>query len=357
MDDLQILSRTRAGLDEPSEEVLREARQRLVARSERSRVVPLRRLPSMRRRVAVTAGLAAALAVGAVALSVATPHNRQGATPGRTVPASAGQLLNAAAIHTLRAGDPVIGPGQYRYVREHVWSGFVDDPTLPFFLSEQLYETWIPADERDRWYWRDTKGISARFFSPADEELIRTEHPDFLARVVALSTGTDGIADNNGFKHNTGSWELPTTAWLAKLPRDPDKLLARIHADHPTDSAIMVAKGFDEDDIAFDVISRVLRTGLVKADLRAALYRAAAKIPGIKLIDSTANIDGKRGVAIGLLNQTGDTRHDILFDAAGGQYIGDRYVVVRPGPEHVPAGEVYGSTAFTVSVADKPGFH
>jgi len=100
----------------------------------------------------------------------------------------------------------------------------------------------------------------------------------------------------------------------------------------------------------------VLRSGLVPADLRAALYRAAARIPGIKLIDSAANLDGRRGVAIGRVQAGGELRHDIVFDSAAGQLIGERDVVVKQFAPHVPVGSTVASTAFSVGIADKPGF-
>jgi hypothetical protein len=106
--------------------------------------------------------------------------------------------------------------------------------------------------------------------------------------------------------------------------------------------------------------------GPVPADLRAALYQVASRLPGITLVDSTANLDGRHGVAIGHASPNTLTRRDIIFDRAGGQFIGERDVLVRGeqvdradanGPSvTLPAGTVVGSTAVTVAVADRPGF-
>ena len=45
-------------------------------------------------------------------------------------------------------------------------------------------------------------------------------------------------------------------------------------------------------------IAAALRTGAVPADLGAALYKAAAPIPGVTVVDRHANLDGRVGTAI-----------------------------------------------------------
>jgi hypothetical protein len=46
---------------------------------------------------------------------------------------------------------------------------------------------------------------------------------------------------------------------------------------------------------AFVTIADGLRTGVVPADLRAALYKAAALIPGVTVGDRQATVDGRTG--------------------------------------------------------------
>lgn len=324
------------------------------------RLTALPRRPSMRRRLAVAATMAAALTAGLVVATNGTDH-------AKLSPAAA--LFNQAAAHTLRTGDPTVRPGQYRYLRTHAWYlsmlAVAGGGQQASFLSEQLYEEWIPADEHGVWYWRYTRPMSAHFFNAADEKYVRSHQPEMLERKVELYEGADGTITRDvtpgsaGGTVNSGAtapgWSRPTTAWLAALPRDPDALLVRIYADNPANKGDGKPS---KDDRAFTAISDLLRSGLVPADLQAALYRAAAKLPGITLVDSTANLDGQRGVAIGLVDASHQSRHDIIFDAAAGRFIGEREVALRAGDgSSVPAGAVTASTAVTLSVVDEPGFH
>jgi hypothetical protein len=61
-------------------------------------------------------------------------------------------------------------------------------------------------------------------------------------------------------------WEKPTPEFLAALPRDPAPLLDRLQASGPPDSP--------GDRRAFRHTADLLRSGLIAADLRLALYEA-----------------------------------------------------------------------------------
>ena len=362
MDELTLLRRMRDDVAEAPADVLADARRQL---TQRQLPTTLRRRPPMRRRIVIAAA-AAAVTGGLVALN-ATGTSGQRATPPpatSTAPVlvPAATLLDQAAMHTRRAGDPVIEPGQYRYVRTHAWFSF-DDGNGIFYLTEQREEEWIPANEKSTWYWRYTRPVSAKFFSAADERYVRTHNPNELKTGVERYTGRLGViltehhADGSTSPAGDGTappdWGAPTSAWLATLPRDPGALLERLYADAPKAKP---GSTLDRYDFAFMAVGDVLRSGLVPADLRAALYQAAAMIPGIMLIDSTANLDGRRGVAIGRVQADGQLRHDIIFDSAAGQLIGERDVVVRKYAPHVPVGTTVASTAFSVGITDKPGF-
>jgi hypothetical protein len=351
MDDLDLLSRMRADLPAPDPLVLRRVRRQLLARAAGPPVTAVR---SRRRRLAVAAGLAALLAGGLVAADALTSNGR----PVTGAAADAAELLRLAADRTVAVPDPRPGPGQYRYVVTHAWYGTEivgvpgDRGRNVFFLTEQRYEVWIPTEESRTWYWRYTRPLAAKFFSPADERLVRRALPDELRLGVELYTGTGGVQTREvtpgvgdqvhipGNQVPQAGWETPSSAWLATLPRDPAALLARIY--HDTAGA-----GPDRDTEAFVTIGDVLRSGLVPADLRAALYRAAAWIPGVRLVDRTANLDGRPGVAVGRGNP-GGARDEIIFDREAGQFIGERSVS--------NTGAVVSSTAVTVTVAAHPGF-
>ncbi|PZS29867.1 MAG: hypothetical protein DLM58_14580 [Pseudonocardiales bacterium] len=373
MNELDSLSRLRDDVPAPSAEVLTGARDVLAERAKDSLVTPMRRRVSMQRRALVSLAAAAAVAAGAIAVSSGghpARDNTAGGNHSTTTSKSpsiksVGFLLDQAAKRTVAAGDPVIPPGQYRYVKTHAWfannvgRGSLgvppagapaqvqpDGPDAVTFLSEQQYEVWVPADGQGTWYWRYTRPIATKFFSAADKAYVEKNFPGMLTSRVENYTGADGQIG----PAVTTTWGIPTPAWLAALPRDPTALLARLYID-PNKAGADVNKY----DAAFLHIAQVLSSGMVPADLRAALYQVASRIPGVTLIDSTANLDGRQGVAVGRVDSTGNVRQEIIFDSAGGQYIGERQVTVHPdGTFNVPVGTATESTAVTVGVKAKP---
>jgi hypothetical protein len=369
MNDLDTLSQLRDDIPPPGADVLAGARAALTDRIAEPVVMsPARQRVPVRRQAWLAGAAAAAVATGAIALTsggdgarhrTSTGTHQSTAQPPALTPV--GYLLDAAK-HTIAIGDPVVPPGQYRYVRTHSWSAVifhgVDDGThrigtppprqagahVLTYLSEEEYEEWVPAGGTGTWYWRYTRPIATKFFSAADKRYVEKNLRQGLVRHVEHYTGTDGQFGSK----LPPTWDAPTPAWLAAQPREPAALLARLYADPGKDGEP------DKYDAAFSRIAQVLSSGIVPADLRAALYQVATTIPGIVLVDSTANLDGRQGVAVGRATTYG-TRQDIIFDSAGGQYIGEREVTTRPGPTpDVPVGSTIASTAVTVGVAAKP---
>lgn len=116
-------------------------------------------------------------------------------------------------------------------------------------------------------------------------------------------------------------------------------------------------------DQAFLHIAQVLSSGIVPADLRAALYRVATRIPGVVISDSAANLDGRGGIAVGRVDSSGNIRQDIIFDSAGGHAIGERVVLLHantnddlylPTPVNAPNGSIIESTAIALDVTGNP---
>jgi RNA polymerase sigma-70 factor (ECF subfamily) len=128
------------------------------------------------------------------------------------------------------------------------------------------------------------------------------------------------------------------------LPKDPRALLDLIY--ERTKGA-----GKSPESEAFVTIADGLRTGVVPADLRAALYKAAALIPGVTVTDRQATIDGRNGVAIGIASSDGVTRTDVIIDPASGSVIGEQDVLLKDYPGS-PAGTVTTWTSVRTSVVD-----
>jgi len=101
--------------------------------------------------------------------------------------------------------------------------------------------------------------------------------------------------------------------------------------------------GPSRDGEALVTIADVLRSGLVPADLRAALFRTAQLVPGGRVVDTETNLDGRTGVAVGR-DEGHSYRQDIIFDPQTGQVIGERQVALEASGDQ-PAGTVYGFSA------------
>lgn len=98
-------------------------------------------------------------------------------------------------------------------------------------------------------------------------------------------------------------------------------------------------------------IADLLRSGVVPGDLRAALYKAAALIPEVTVTDEQATLDGRKGIAIGRVEDASHFRHDIIIDPKNGLPIGERQVLTAPLGT-MSAGTATTWTAVETSVSD-----
>jgi hypothetical protein len=340
MNDIDLLARLRADVPEAGADVITQARVQLMDRMTPPVAAPPRRR-RVGRRLAVVAGVAAAVAAAAVTANVVTVHHKPlgGAT------ADAAALLSQAADAAARSADPPLQPGQYRYVRTHSWDANLNADDGHTYLGEQLREEWYASAGLEDI--RTTGPIATKFFDQAYETQLRAAHPEDFVKKTSLIRGVS--AD-------------PNPEWVASLPlHDSKALLAKI--DPFVDTSSRESKYAGE----FIWISDFLRSGLVDGAVRAAVYRAAATIPGVYLVDRTANLDGQRGVAIGRNSGDGTLRTEFLFDAPAGRYIGAREVLLRPNcmevDNHkqvcsdVPVGSILDSTAVTMKVVTSRPTH
>lgn len=90
---------------------------------------------------------------------------------------------------------------------------------------------------------------------------------------------------------------MPTAEYLATLPRDPKELLDVIRDQTR-------GKGQSGNGQVLVFMTDVLRTHQAPADLRAALFRATALVPGIEVIQRQATIDERNGVVMGYVEES-----------------------------------------------------
>jgi len=131
---------------------------------------------------------------------------------------------------------------------------------------------------------------------------------------------------------------------FTQLPLDPGALLTEIYR-------LTATKGTSPDGEALVWIADTLRGGAVPAEYRAAIYQAAALIPGVTITEEQATLNGTTGMAIGRDETNSTFRQEIIIDPATGQFIGERTVELE-GYGPVAAGTVVAWTAVTTEIVD-----
>ena len=94
-----------------------------------------------------------------------------------------------------------------------------------------------------------------------------------------------------------------------------------------------------------------MRTGVIPADLRAALYQAAALIPGVTVMDREATLDGRTGISLGMETPGYKARKELIVDPSTGHLIGEREILLEDQGS-IPAGTAVSWTAVTTTVVD-----
>jgi hypothetical protein len=118
----------------------------------------------------------------------------------------------------------------------------------------------------------------------------------------------------------------PTYRLLQALPTSPHALLAMIYR-------VERGHGPGPDQEAFVTIGDLLRDTIAPPKVAAALYRAAALIPGVTLVAHATDAIGRPGVAVARIGPgiDGGIRDELIFSRATLQLLGERTVIARTG--------------------------
>jgi hypothetical protein len=111
----------------------------------------------------------------------------------------------------------------------------------------------------------------------------------------------------------------PTYRLLQSLPTDPHALLSLIYAQTKDQQVKGTAPSPDAE--AFTIIGDLMREAIVPPKTAAALYRAAALIPGVTVVGHATDGAGRAGVAIAWT--VGHYRGEWIFDPKTGQFLGE----------------------------------
>lgn len=284
-----------------------------------------------RRRVAwITAtGLAAvALTVVLVAGNVFGP---------RATTAEAAEVLHSAAVASIESSDPVVGPGQFLKVdTTEVALGYGRSPSgeAGAYEQPQTITLYIPHNTADMWVIARQQLKPGKSYGDAQWQI-----KDFWHNP---KRGDRQLYQALGGTFTGGQSFNPADA-IAKLPRDSATLFTYLY-DHADGSA-------SKDEAVWTSIVDLLRTGLVPAALRSAMYEVLARVPGVYLSEGKANLNGTTGLAISRKEPSRPFVAQIIIDPATGLFIGERDIVTN-ADSVVPVGASQDWTAVTTTVVD-----
>jgi hypothetical protein len=305
-------------------------------------------------RVAVSGGIAAAVA-GVLLLVPSTKDSGVPATSSQTVVA-----LRSAADVTIHQRDVPLRPGQFRYIADHAYvvprAGSEHPLAWSYYLTTR---TWVPYDQQQPWTqdYRSTGpvhwlvGDAAEGRRQGITDPLHAFGPDD-GRTTARCGDFMHVGPTQGPCVDATNGKQVTTYSLSGLPRDPNALLPVLRGGSGDGSVDDGPPPLSAAGV-LNRASMLLGSGLVPADLRAAIYRALAMMPELRITDRFANLDGRVGIAYGVTDRMGDVREDIVIDPRTGQFIGMRQVLTSDDPSmRLRAGTVINYSALTTSVVN-----
>ncbi|WP_049579322.1 CU044_5270 family protein [Streptomyces sp. SBT349] len=144
--------------------------------------------------------------------------------------------------------------------------------------------------------------------------------------------------------------------YLQTLPTDPEAMLEWLYGQQEEGD-----EDHDAHQDAYVHIGDLLQESLVPPDVAAALYGAAALIPGVSVIPDAQDAAGRPGIAVSRTDSYNpDRSHELIFDEESLELLGTRNVALTDldledsGP--VAAGDVlYSSAVLDRAVVDEVG--
>ncbi|MBV1942673.1 CU044_5270 family protein [Streptomyces sp. BV286] len=184
-----------------------------------------------------------------------------------------------------------------------------------------------------------------------DREVWAAEDPAPLRKLGLIREGGETFPINAELGDTEGTpagINRPTYRWLSSLPSAPDKLLTYLYAKTPQ------ADGRERDQAVFEQIGSLLG-GVMPPRTAAALYRAAAKIPGVTPAPEARDAIGRKGLGIARDDTRYGIRTEWVFDEKDFAFLGSRSYLTKD-VSYGKAGTLLSSTAeLEHAVVDEAG--
>ncbi|MFJ5898285.1 CU044_5270 family protein [Streptomyces sp. NPDC093064] len=246
-------------------------------------------------------------------------------------------LAGVAVVALNTAGGPA-GPGEPAPVAApvvNIQAG--SDLTLAStveHIAEAADRDALPAPRPNQFIYVKSKVSYTTTYVNGDTNSSHTWVQPLHAREVWLSPdGRKGWLDEPGYQPEEGitlDSDVTRDSYneTKSLPTDPAALLKKIYACTNGES--------DRDQQAFATIGDIVGEQLVPARTAAALYRAAAKIPGVVVVAHSQDAAGRDGIALARLDPQTGQRIEWIFDRDTFAYLGSRGLQVAPGHDAEP---------------------
>ncbi|MFK0216309.1 CU044_5270 family protein [Streptomyces sp. NPDC090298] len=283
----------------------------------------------------IVAPMTACAVVAGVA--VLAPQDGPAGSPGRvsagpSASPEAVRILSGAALAAASAPAPDVRSGEYVYVRSLVAHAGRDASGGPATLPPaHPREVWLSADGSRPGLLREPGAADTELGSEAP--VYELDGPGATPRRTTMAASPPSVTN-------------PTHTYVAALPTDPDALLRLIREQ------TRAGRG-DADQRAFTAIGTLLAETWAPPKVTAALYGAAARIPGVTVLPSAKDAAGREGVAVARTAHGEQTQW--IFDRTTSAFLGER-TVLAASTSAGPAGTVLGvSAVLAKGAAASPG--
>jgi hypothetical protein len=242
-----------------------------------------------RRKPAIVIAAAGAAALAAAIVLALLPGN----TPGTS--AAAVRLLAKIATTAARQPSPQVRDSQFWYIKSWVSNLVCNGGSGNNCVLEKPQEAQI---------WQSVSNMCVT-------GLLREDGQDTPLK----------FSSNYLHCPYQGGVHDPTYRFLQSLPTDPHALLSLIERE--------MQGQLPRPEEAFTTIGDMLGAAIAPPRISAALYRAAALIPGVTVVPDATDAIGRHGVAVAYTYQ--DIRTEWIFSKRTLRYLGNRDINVTTG--------------------------
>jgi hypothetical protein len=263
-----------------------------------------RRAPARRVHVPIAIAVAGAVAIAATATALALlPGSTSGASP------AAARLLAKIAYVAERQSIPRVRNSQFWYIRS--WGADMG--------CNAATGTCVLDKPHEGQIWQSVSNLCVT-------GLLREHGQD-------IPLAYDG---NRQHCPDRGGVNDPTYRFLQSLPTEPHALLSLIERQ--------MSGQQPPPQEAFITIGDLLGGSIAPPWVSAALYRAAALIPGVTVVADAADAIGRHGVAVAMTVE--DVRYEWIFSRQTFHYLGERDIyVAKPRDLDVKIGSIAAESA------------